>query len=115
MTSFFGQGACQAIEDATELANALAPHFAPASVLDKKAYSDESLSETFKAYSVTREERGQKISHFSANYAAVHTARLPWGLGPLVRRLIFGWAPPSFWMWYLVFLYGYQPTVDVVS
>jgi salicylate hydroxylase len=115
MTSFFGQGACQAIEDATELSNTLAQHFCFNSYTLPPPYSDNSLPEALKAYSLKREVRGKAISKFSANYAKVHTAQLPYGLGPAVRRVIFGWAPAWFWIWCLIWLYGEQPVVNSVS
>ncbi|KAJ9634772.1 hypothetical protein H2199_008821 [Coniosporium tulheliwenetii] len=109
MTSFFGQGACQAIEGATELANLLQRYFCvPA---DKRLSNvDDVLTE----YSARRQSRAKDIVAFSSNYAKVHTANLPYGLGPLVRKLVYTYMPAWTWMWYLGWLYGYQPVVDAL-
>ncbi|KAL2869058.1 FAD-dependent oxidoreductase [Aspergillus lucknowensis] len=97
MTSFFGQGACQAIEDATVLADSISLFLDG----DKNA---------LEAYSRVREKRAQEVANFSANYALLHTARLaPLGLGKLMRALVYRLVPSSAWMWYLEWLYGHQP------
>lgn len=67
------------------------------------------------SYSATRMERAKALVSFSSNYAKVHTANLPYGMGPLVRKLIFGYMPEWCWMWGLRWLYGYQPVVENVS
>ena len=106
MTSFFGQGACQAIEDATELANALRAHFdfpTPAS-----------LGDALGRYADARGKRGKRLVSFSSAYAGIHVARLPWGLGPYARLLLFKWLPAWMWLWALAWLYGYQPKVEKV-
>lgn len=145
MTSFFGQvscwifktifnarltisltskGACQAIEDATELANALQSYFSENDQqANKNKEYDElmarpeplTIQETLKNYSVKREQRAKALVSFSSNYAKVHTANLPYGLGPMVRKLIYAYLPEWGWMWGLKWLYGYQPTVEQVS
>lgn len=102
------QGACQAIEDATELANALQAYFS------SNHQEKQDLERTLNDYSQNRGERAKALVSFSENYAKVHTANLPYGLGPLVRKLIFGYLPESVWMWGLTWLYGYQPTVNNV-
>ncbi|MCJ1260515.1 hypothetical protein MMC22_000376 [Lobaria immixta] len=123
MTSFFGQGACQAIEDATELANALQSCF---SEQDQQAKTikecDEvgrmarpeplTIQQTLRKYSAKREQRAKALVSFSSNYAKVHTANLLYGLGPMVRKLIYAYLPEWGWMWGLKWLYGYQPTVE---
>ncbi|ERF71506.1 hypothetical protein EPUS_00495 [Endocarpon pusillum Z07020] len=119
MTSFFGQGACQAIEDATELANALQSYFSAPykedSSTEKPAQREaSSLAQTLGAYSDKRGERAKALVSFSSNYAKVHTGKLPYGMGPLVRKLIFAYLPAWGWMWGLTWLYGYQPTVDII-
>ncbi|KAH8435081.1 uncharacterized protein LDX57_012710 [Aspergillus melleus] len=96
MTSFFGQGACQAIEDATVLADSIADFL-------------EGDASALKSYSRLRERRAQDVASFSARYAQVHTAKLPLGTGKMVRSLIYQWVPSSVWMWYLGWLYGHQP------
>ncbi|PLB49859.1 FAD/NAD(P)-binding domain-containing protein [Aspergillus steynii IBT 23096] len=96
MTSFFGQGACQAIEDATVLADSIADFL-------------EGDSGALQSYSRLRERRAQDVASFSARYAQVHTAKLPLGMGKMVRSFIYQWVPSSAWMWYLGWLYGHQP------
>ncbi|KAJ9669771.1 hypothetical protein H2201_000156 [Coniosporium apollinis] len=109
MTSFFGQGGCQAIEDATELANLLQRHFSvPAA--ERLSGVDDVLIE----YSARRQSRAKDIATFSGNYAKLHTANLPYGMGPLVRKLVYAYMPVWMWMWYLEWLYGYQPVVDAL-
>ena len=107
MTSFFGQGACQAIEDAAELANALSAHYSTSAPVP--------LSQALQSFSTSRERRARDITSFSANYAKLHTARLPYGLGPAARKFVYAWLPVWGWMWCLKWLYGYQPTVNEVS
>ena len=118
MTSFFGQGACQAIEDATELANLLSLYF-------HKGLSKEGQSETqydndtripnlLQRYSNARQPRARNIATFSAKYALFHTAQLPYGLGPFIRKLVYSWAPVWFFVWCLRWLYEYQPVVHAV-
>ncbi|EHL00844.1 putative 3-hydroxybenzoate 6-hydroxylase 1 [Glarea lozoyensis 74030] len=55
MTSFFGQGACQAIEDATELGNALLAHYS------SPTPSASTLSTAFAEYSEIRGKRGKDL------------------------------------------------------
>ena len=115
-----GKGACQAIEDATELANTLQNYFStPYSdekPIEKPSQTDpSSLEHALGAYSDKRGERAKALVSFSANYAKVHTASLPYGMGPLVRKLIYAYLPEWGWMWGLNWLYGYQPTVNHVS
>lgn len=109
MTSFFGQGACQAIEDATILANMLHRHYSPSSS------SSKNIPDVLKSYAREREDRAKAVADFSASYAKVHTANLPLGFGPFIRKLIYGYAPAWVWMWYLKWLYGYQPSVDALG
>ncbi len=73
------------------------------------------LSDVLRAYSDKRGERAKALVSFSSNYAKVHTGNLLYGLGPLVRKLIYAYLPEWGWMWGLRWLYGYQPTVDHVS
>jgi salicylate hydroxylase len=101
MTSFFGQGACQAIEDAAVLSDAIV------ALLGGDATA-------LQAYAHVRERRAQEVADFSARYAQVHTAKLPLGTGPLLRYLIYRWVPSSVWMWYLQWLYGHQPISNTV-
>ncbi|KFY12171.1 hypothetical protein V492_04054 [Pseudogymnoascus sp. VKM F-4246] len=103
MTSFFGQGACQAIEDATELGDALITYYSSLGTI--------SLAEEFHKYSESRGKRGKDLVSFSSGYAGVHVARLPYGLGPLARRIVFTWLPMWVWFWGLEWLYGHQPRV----
>ncbi|PHH86105.1 hypothetical protein CDD83_10710 [Cordyceps sp. RAO-2017] len=105
MTSFFGQGGCQAIEDAAVLGNLLAEN---RSSLDRP-------HELLALYAKTREPRTQDLSRFSDRFAMLHTARLPYGLGPFVRWLLYTLVPSWFWVWYLGWLYGYQPRVTALD
>ena len=107
MTSFFGQGACQAIEDATELANALIAHYS--------SPSTHTLASEFATYSANRGKRGKDLVAFSSAYAGVHVAKLPYGLGPMARRILYQWLPIWMWMWGLQWLWGFQPVVKNVS
>ncbi|KAF8470871.1 FAD binding monooxygenase [Kalaharituber pfeilii] len=115
MTSFFGQGACQAIEDAAELTNALVKYFSENSTPNPKA-----LQNTLVNYRLPREDRSKDLVNFSANYAKLHTAKVPVQLpllggvnvGPVLRKLIYAWAPEWAWMKCLEWLYGYQPIVE---
>ena len=109
MTSFFGQGACQAIEDATELANALLTHYTSLTP------SASTLNAAFATYSETRGKRGKDLVSFSSVYAGIHVARLPYGLGPIARQILYKWLPVWVWLWALGWLYGYQPIVKEVS
>jgi salicylate hydroxylase len=108
MTSFFGQGACQAIEDATELANALLTHYSSSTP------SAETLNAAFVDYSETRGKRGKDLVSFSSVYAGIHVARLPYGLGPIARQFLYKWLPIWCWFWALEWLYGYQPMIKEV-
>ncbi|KAK5987501.1 FAD-dependent monooxygenase pynG [Cladobotryum mycophilum] len=105
MTSFFGQGGCQAIEDAAVLGNLIAENRAS---LDKP-------HELLSMYAKTREGRVKDLSKFSDNFASLHTARLPYGMGPIVRRLLYGLVPGWVWVNWLGWLYQYQPTVTALG
>lgn len=115
MTSFFGQGACQAIEDAAELTNALTKYFS-----QNKSPDYAALLTALESYRVPREDRSKALVSFSANYAKVHTANFKVAVpimgeinvGPVLRRLIYGYAPAWTWMKYLEWLYAYQPIVE---
>ena len=142
MTSFFGQvsfldesslqqrclqdglgyqGACQAIEDATELANSLQSYF---STVGTKGHGHDvtnsrtdtsNVVQVLSDYSARRGKRAKALVSFSRTYAKVHTGNLAFGMGPLVRKLIYAYLPEWGWMWSLRWLYGYQPIVDNVS
>ncbi|KAI4282770.1 MAG: hypothetical protein L6R38_002692 [Xanthoria sp. 2 TBL-2021] len=121
MTSFFGQGACQAIEDATELANSLQSYFSTVGNKEQDHGSTSSRADTsnlvqvLSDYSARRGDRAKALVSFSRNYAKVHTGTLAYGMGPLVRKLIYAYLPEWGWMWALRWLYGYQPIVDSLS
>lgn len=119
MTSFLGQGACQAIEDATELANLLSLYFTPESSSPGRRGTDSerplSIPDLLQRYSDARSSRAQKIASFSTKYAMFHTAQLPYGLGPIVRQLVYTWVPLWCFIWCFAWLYGYQPVVNGVS
>ncbi|KAI1391902.1 putative monooxygenase [Hypoxylon trugodes] len=110
MTSFFGQGACQAIEDAAVLGNLL-NEWVVAPKADFNKFTHKDLSLMLYEYSERRKQRVQDLAKFSADFARLHTANLPFGLGPLVRKLVYSYVPSWVWIWYLRWLYGVQPTV----
>lgn len=66
-------------------------------------------------YAGIREPRTKDLSKFSDNFALLHTARLPYGTGPLVRWLLYTLVPTWFWISYLGWLYKYQPTVTALG
>ncbi|KAI9676092.1 MAG: hypothetical protein M1817_000835 [Caeruleum heppii] len=109
------QGACQAIEDATELANAiqrcLVYDSSTASTSKKQPLL---VYEALNQYSLKREERAKHLVSFSSNYAKLHTANLPYGMGPFLRKFVYAYLPAWMWMWGLQWLYGYQPVVENV-
>ncbi|KAL8857823.1 MAG: hypothetical protein Q9178_005579 [Gyalolechia marmorata] len=119
MTSFFGQGACQAIEDATELANSLHQHFHKSSLPPSQAEQQppsSNLIPLLQTYSKTRTHRAKAVAAFSRDYASVHTGTLlPYGLGSVVRKMVYAYLPEWGWTWGLKWLYGYQPTVCEVG
>ncbi|OJJ56400.1 hypothetical protein ASPSYDRAFT_59720 [Aspergillus sydowii CBS 593.65] len=98
MTSFFGQGACQAIEDATVLADSISLYLQAG---DKAALD---------TYARVREKRAHDVASFSARYARLHTASWPGPVaGKVLRAIIYRMLPSAAWMWYLTWLYGFQP------
>ncbi|GJP95645.1 hypothetical protein CBS63078_8379 [Aspergillus niger] len=101
MTSFFGQGACQAIEDATELASALG-------MIDVRPTDAETI---LQGYRHSRERRGRDLVVFSDRFALLHTGRLLGSWGPFVRQMVYTWMPLWGWKWALQWLYGHQPTL----
>ncbi|KOS23081.1 3-hydroxybenzoate 6-hydroxylase 1 [Escovopsis weberi] len=105
MTSFFGQGGCQAIEDAAVLGNLVSEH----------RHSLSSPQELLSLYSKARETRVKELSRFSDTYALLHTARLPYGTGPILRWLIYTLLPGWAWVNWLGWLYQYQPTVAALG
>lgn len=93
------------MEDAAVLGNLIA---------DNRSYLEE--AERFLAvYAKIREGRVKDLSKFSENFALLHTARLPYGTGPLVRRFLYTLFPGWAWVWYLGWLYRYQPTVTALE
>lgn len=135
MTSFFGQvriyltfnqhsdsaandvfqGACQAIEDATELGNILHAYFTNKQTAKNIGAQSPRLEDALGEYCTKREGRAKDLVTFSSNYAKVHMARLPYGLGPFVRKFVYAYMPIWGWRWALEWLYGYQPMIDAVS
>ncbi|KAL8800506.1 MAG: hypothetical protein Q9182_005142 [Xanthomendoza sp. 2 TL-2023] len=121
MTSFFGQGACQAIEDATELANSLQQHFSVPGKGEKGLQrvplqgGTSGLAQILSDYSTRRSQRAKAVASFSRDYAKVHTGKLPYGMGPLVRKIIYAYMPEWGWTRGLRWLYGHQPTLVDVS
>ncbi|KAH6899710.1 putative monooxygenase [Thelonectria olida] len=97
------RGGCQAIEDAAVLGNLLA-----GSAAQGLKHPEGILNE----YAATREGRVQRLSRFSDNFALLHTARVPYGLGGILRWLLYTLVPTWFWISYLGWLYGYQPSIE---
>ncbi|KAJ9299413.1 hypothetical protein DTO271G3_3035 [Paecilomyces variotii] len=114
MTSFFGQGACQAIEDATELGNILHAYFTNKQTAKDIGAQPPRLEDALGEYCTKREGRAKDLVTFSSNYAKVHMARLPYGLGPFVRKFVYAYMPIWGWRWALEWLYGYQPMMDAL-
>ncbi|OJZ83628.1 hypothetical protein ASPFODRAFT_49041 [Aspergillus luchuensis CBS 106.47] len=109
MTSFIGQGACQAIEDVGELANLLHTYFAG------QSGNPQVLQDLLQEFRKSREPRARNLVYYSSIFAQVHTGRLPYGLGPLARRIAFTYAPVWCWKWACNPLYGYQPRVHALD
>ena len=111
MTSFFGQGGCQAVEDAAELANALHDALAFDSTSPNRGY----VSLAFQEFSTSRETRAKSVAGFSASYAKLFTANLAYGMGPFVRKIVYSYVPSRAWLWWLSWLYGYQPVIKALQ
>jgi salicylate hydroxylase len=107
MTSFFGQGGCQAIEDAAELANSLQNALA----FDSSSVYAGDISSALREFANSREARAKSVAGFSASYARLFTANLPYGMGPFVRKIVYTYVPSRAWLWWLNWLYGYQPII----
>lgn len=99
------RGGCQAIEDAAVLGNLLAEN---RKTLDKP-------HELLATYAKIREPRTKDLATFSDSFAMLHTARLPYGMGPFVRWFLYTLVPTWFWISYLGWLYRYQPTVTALG
>ncbi|KAK7909083.1 FAD binding monooxygenase [Apiospora marii] len=119
MTSFFGQGACQAIEDAAVLGQLIQQRRNQSASMRREKHHDfggyTEISRMLAEFSQQREGRVKELSAFSSNFALLHMAKLPYGLGPAIRRIVYGFFPAWVWMWYLSWLYGHQPTVSGLS
>ncbi|SPB53539.1 FAD binding domain family protein [Aspergillus niger] len=102
-------GACQAIEDVGELANMLHTYFAG------QSGNPQVLRDLLTDFRKSREPRARNLVYYSSIFAQVHTGRLPYGLGPLARRLAFSYAPVWCWKWACNPLYGYQPRVHALD
>ncbi|RDH34679.1 hypothetical protein BDQ94DRAFT_169007 [Aspergillus welwitschiae] len=102
-------GACQAIEDVGELANVLHTYFAG------QSGNPQVLRDLLTDFRKSREPRARNLVYYSSIFAQVHTGRLPYGLGPLARRLAFSYAPVWCWKWACNPLYGYQPRVHALD
>lgn len=83
-------------------------------LLAENKFTLDSPEDLLSAYAGTREGRTKDLSTFSDNFALLHTARLPYGMGPFVRRVLYTLVPTWFWINYLGWLYGYQPTVSAL-
>ncbi|PYH71864.1 FAD-dependent oxidoreductase [Aspergillus vadensis CBS 113365] len=102
-------GACQAIEDVGELANLLHTYFAG------QSGNPQVLQDLLQEFRKSREPRARNLVYYSSIFAQVHTGRLPYGLGPLARRIAFTYAPVWCWKWACNPLYGYQPRVHALD
>jgi salicylate hydroxylase len=98
----YRQGACQAIEDAAVLGN----------LLQHNRASLSNAAPILADYSKQRKQRVRDLVTFSSSFAALHMAKLPYGSGPLLRRLIYTFVPGWGWLWYLRWLYGVQPIIE---
>ncbi|GAT21183.1 FAD-dependent monooxygenase [Aspergillus luchuensis] len=103
------KGACQAIEDVGELANLLHTYFAG------QSGNPQVLQDLLQEFRKSREPRARNLVYYSSIFAQVHTGRLPYGLGPLARRIAFTYAPVWCWKWACNPLYGYQPRVHALD
>lgn len=89
------------IEDAAVLAN----------LIQENRGSLESAAPVLSKYSEMREKRAQDVVKFSFRFILLHGAMLPYGIGVVMRWLIYALLPGGVWLWYLEWLYGFQPTV----
>ncbi|KAL2758019.1 hypothetical protein ACRALDRAFT_1068469 [Sodiomyces alcalophilus JCM 7366] len=105
MSSAFGQGGNMAIEDAAVLAN----------LIQANRESLDNAAPFLTEYSDMRGKRAQDVVKFSFRFILLHGAILPYGIGKLLRWLVYAFLPASTWLWYLQWLYGYQPTVDALG
>jgi salicylate hydroxylase len=101
MSPWFGQGGTACIEDAVTLGNTLHSIFS----------ESQNVEEALQAYRTHREKRTQDIAKFSADFGRLYSAQLPYGMGRMVRRMLFGYMPGGIWLWWLQWLYGYQPVL----
>ncbi|KXH68363.1 hypothetical protein CSAL01_12967, partial [Colletotrichum salicis] len=69
----------------------------------------------FQKYSQMREKRAKEVVKFSFRFILLHGAFLPYGIGSLLRWLIYAFLPGGAWLWFLEFLYGFQPTVPQLN
>ncbi|KAG7054835.1 FAD binding monooxygenase [Colletotrichum scovillei] len=102
MTSAFGQGGNLAIEDAAVLASL---------IHGNRGSLEQNVEPILQKYSQMREKRTKEVVKFSFRFILLHGAFLPYGIGPLLRWLIYAFLPGGAWLWFLEFLYGFQPTV----
>ncbi|OHE92886.1 hypothetical protein CORC01_11828 [Colletotrichum orchidophilum] len=102
MTSAFGQGGNLAIEDAAVLASL---------IQENRGSLEDNAEPMLQKYSQMREKRAKEVVKFSFRFILLHGAFLPYGVGPLLRWLIYAFLPGGAWLWFLEFLYGFQPTV----
>ncbi|KAM0333320.1 hypothetical protein ACHAQA_001981 [Verticillium albo-atrum] len=108
MSSAFGQGGNMAIEDAAVLSN----------LLQQNRGSLENAAPVLAQFSQMREQRARDVVKFSFRFILLHGAILPYGIGVFLRWFVYALLPSSAWLWYLQWLYGYQPSVaalDVAS
>ncbi|KAK1725393.1 FAD binding monooxygenase [Colletotrichum acutatum] len=102
MTSAFGQGGNLAIEDAAVLASL---------IQENRGFLGQKAEPILQKYSQMRAKRAKEVVKFSFRFILLHGAFLPYGIGTLLRWLIYAFLPGGAWLWFLEFLYGFQPTV----
>ncbi|KAK1445337.1 hypothetical protein CCUS01_12664 [Colletotrichum cuscutae] len=90
------------IEDAAVLASL---------IQENRGSLEQKVEPILQKYSQMREKRAKEVVKFSFRFILLHGAFLPYGIGPLLRWLIYAFLPGGAWLWFLEFLYGFQPTV----
>jgi salicylate hydroxylase len=93
------------IEDAAVLSN----------LLQANRDSLENAGSILAEYSRAREQRARDVVRFSFRFILLHGAVLPYGIGVFLRWFVYALMPASTWLWYLTWLYGYQPTVAALA
>lgn len=84
-------------------------------LLGENRSSLDNADQLLSAYAAEREGRTKDMSRFSEVFAGLHMARLPYGLGPPLRWLLYTLVPSWVWLRYLGWIYSYQPTVSALD